>query len=69
MKTFSWEILSVLRKTTEDSYAAEGRDLRLLPLQQIDKLSDDPTDLFSVSTAKLQGIAMELYCNLQSLIP
>lgn len=44
-------------------------DLRLLPLQQIDKLSDDPTDLFSVSTAKLQGIAMEIYSNLQTLIP
>ncbi|MGN1306554.1 MAG: zinc-ribbon domain-containing protein [Faecousia sp.] len=43
-------------------------DLRLLPLQQIDKLSDEPTDLFSVSTAKLQGIAMEFYYNLQSLI-
>lgn len=44
-------------------------DLRLLPLQQIDKLSDEPIDLFSASTAKLQGIVMEIYSNLQSLIP
>lgn len=43
-------------------------DLRLLPLQGIDKLSDEPIDLFSASKAKLQGLVMELFSNLQELV-
>ena len=43
-------------------------DMRLLPLQGIDKLSDEPIDLFSASKAKLQGLIMEFYSNLQELV-
>ena len=42
--------------------------MRLLPLETIDPLSDDPIDIFSMSKTKLQFLVMEIYSNLQSAI-
>ena len=43
--------------------------MRLLPLDQVDRLSDEPIDIFSMSKTKLQLLTVELYRNLQSLMP
>lgn len=53
--------------------SADGENIsiamRLLPLDQVDRLSDEPIDIFSMSKTKLQLLVVELYRNLQSLNP